>query len=884
MSLKLYMPASREWAAISIALVLMILFLVYADWLWRWDQVIYDTQFRVWSTPPPEDIIIVAIDDASMSQLGRWPWSRGVHAELVKRLTSAGARAIALDIIFAEKDRRDPQGDQKLIDAVAASGRVVLPVVIEPNRLGGQLVETLPMPALTEAASALGHAHIDLDPDGIARRVHLLEGLGAPYWPAMSLALLRMIEPGAWERLPGNRSRSDLTDSPYNIFREHQMLIPFIGPPGHFPQISFSEVLNGRFLNKQFRDKIVLVGATSTGLGDDLPTPVSGRNQPMHGIEIKANIIDALRRGVTIEVMSVHWRMLFSGSLLLFTFLFFPRLPPKFVLLTTGSMILVTLLLSMLLLHGFQLWFPPTAVLIGLILGYPLWSWRRLEHTMRYFEQELARLDSEPKAVPFYGESLQLSQGLEFLRGILSFEGWVVRDRSGRIIESKGRLPDDPDQQIPDTGWLEQNNSLWISVPRDRSTWHLGLRKRDPAAVPRNAGLLLTEFIRQFSAVPKTLPRSAEEHIENQIRRIQSAIAELRTMRGLISDTLRQMLDGLLVINSIGQVVLANHQANRFFGRELDAELKKADILDLTRNLEIRGDISWNDALRDVLVRRKVVFMEARLTPGKELLIQMSPLSVEQGRLHGIIFLLSDVSLLKESERKRSEALHFLSHDLRSPITSMLSLVQMRHQENSPFGPDEITRRIEQYAKKALKLADDFLQLARAENADQASFEEADFVTIAHNAIDEVYPDAQRRRIRLIRRIEVDEAWIRADPGLLERALMNLLKNAIHCSGEGSTVELSLRGDEKEIRCCVGDRGKGIAAEDLDRIFEPFYRVQDSDSRNRRGTGLGLAFVKVVASKHQGSIGVESSPGKGSRFCLKIPYNGYPESARIPPL
>ena len=104
------MPASREWAAISIALVLMILFLVYADWLWRWDQVIYDTQFRVWSTPPPEDIIIVAIDDASISQLGRWPWSRAVHAELVKRLTAAGARAIVLDIIFAEKDRRDPTG------------------------------------------------------------------------------------------------------------------------------------------------------------------------------------------------------------------------------------------------------------------------------------------------------------------------------------------------------------------------------------------------------------------------------------------------------------------------------------------------------------------------------------------------------------------------------------------------------------------------------------------------------------------------------------------------------------------------------------------------------------------------------------------------------
>jgi PAS domain S-box-containing protein len=367
-------------------------------------------------------------------------------------------------------------------------------------------------------------------------------------------------------------------------------------------------------------------------------------------------------------------------------------------------------------------------------------------------------------------------------------------------------------------------------------------------------------------------PRNTAEFIENQVLQIQAAIAELRTMRGFISDTLRQMADGLLVINSVGQILLTNNQAKSLLGCAAGEDLKGTDALELMEKLEIQNGIGWIKAFRDVLLDQKVVFMEARCLPGQELLIQISPLSIEQGSLHGMILLLSDISLLKQSERKRSEALHFLSHDLRSPITSLLSLVQMRNQEFSPFDPEEITERIEHYAKKALQLAEDFLQMARAENADQLNFQETDLVTIAHNAMDEAYIDADRRDVKLMRHMEVDEAWIRADPGLLERALMNLLKNAIYYSSKGSIVTLSISVNKTEVSCCVQDRGQGIAPEELDRIFEPFQRVQDNDPTRPRGTGIGLAFVKVVASKHQGSIEVKSTPGEGSLFCLKLPY------------
>ena len=265
---------------------------------------------------------------------------------------------------------------------------------------------------------------------------------------------------------------------------------------------------------------------------------------------------------------------------------------------------------------------------------------------------------------------------------------------------------------------------------------------------------------------------------------------------------------------------------------------------------------------------------------GKELLIQMSPLSLTQGNLHGMIMILSDITRLKQSERKRTQAINFLSHDLRSPITSLLSLIQWKENGANTLSNEEMIRRVEHYARKALGLADSFLQLARAENSDQSGFHEIDFVSIAHNAIDEAFAEAHSKEIRLIRNIEVDEAWLKGDAGLLERALTNLLENAIRYSPAGSSVQLSLRVDEGKVECCIQDQGEGIRVEDQQRIFDPFQRAQDSNSHHQGGTGLGLSFVMVVAEKHHGSISVESKPGQGSRFCLRIPLDPEREAVR----
>lgn len=376
--------------SLLLALPAFAVVLFHTGWLYRWDLLIYDWNLAAWARALDDDIAIVAIDEQSLRELGRWPWSRRVHAELIRKLSTAGAKAIALDIVFAEPDAADPGADEALAAALADSGRVVLPVLNEQNRLGGQLLETLPLPALAAAAAGMGHIDVELDADGIAREVYLKAGLSSPYWSTLALALLEFADPAALGALPGQRAvETRPLLSPEVWRRDYRILIPFAGPPGHFRHFSYSEVLRGKVAPGTFRGQFVLVGATAAGLGDALPTPVSGLARPMSGVEFNANVLDALRRGLTLQPLSTGWGLLLTGWLVLLPLALYAVCPPRWTLPLAGLALALTLALSFALLHGAHRWFPPAAAILIQGLSYPLWSWQRLRQAIRsLFEEE----------------------------------------------------------------------------------------------------------------------------------------------------------------------------------------------------------------------------------------------------------------------------------------------------------------------------------------------------------------------------------------------------------------------------------------------------------------------------------------------------------------
>jgi diguanylate cyclase (GGDEF)-like protein/PAS domain S-box-containing protein len=352
--------------------------LTWTDALKRWDNTLYDLFSTVSYQQAADNVLILAIDENSLTTYGRWPWSRAVHAALVNKLARGGAKAIGYNIFFIEKNNNDPAGDRALAQAISASKRVILPVFQEKPFPDAPLQLTLPIPLLQDAAAGLGHVNIEFDADGIVRHAFLNPvNLGKHRFPALVLAMLD---------LNGEKARlhSDYTLSGNDIF------VSFTGPPGSFHSLSVADFLQKDFPAAVVQDKYILVGTTALGLGDKLPTPVSGES-PMPGIEYSANLLSGLLSSSLITPVSMTWRIALALIFALLPMVLYAYLSPRQGLIVILFLLAVILSVSLLLLREAHIWFPPSALLTVFALSYPLWIWKRLEDTVIQLFREKER-------------------------------------------------------------------------------------------------------------------------------------------------------------------------------------------------------------------------------------------------------------------------------------------------------------------------------------------------------------------------------------------------------------------------------------------------------------------------------------------------------------
>ena len=330
------------------------------------------------------------------------------------------------------------------------------------------------------------------------------------------------------------------------------------------------------------------------------------------------------------------------------------------------------------------------------------------------------------------------------------------------------------------------------------------------------------------------------------------------------------MPDGVIVADAFGKVLIANKRAAWYLAGDDGAQLADGELLTYLQDVELQEGADWDVLLRRVLVDEERVQGNARHTGGRDLLIQISPLSVHGEHTDALVMNFSDISNLRASERKRNELLNFLSHDLRSPLVSMLALIELASSKRPPDELAELLQRMQGTTERTLTLAEQFLHLARAESSEEYSFSEVDLVAVIWNAHEQVWAQAKSSDIVLANDLQVEDAWITGEGSLLERALINLLTNAIKYSPPQTrvTVQLSREGDL--YRCCVADQGYGIKAESLPALFDRFKRIANPEHADITGAGLGLAFVDAVITRHGGKISVNSTPGKGSVFCFSM--------------
>jgi len=843
---------------------------IHNSLLWRWDNLLYDAQLSFWTRSVSDEIIIIAIDDESLRELGRWPWSRSIHASLIEKLELESPRAIGLDIIFSEPDAGNPEADVLLARALRASGKVVLPVFMSRKSNNSVPIEALPLPEFADSAAALGHVHLDIGADGIARRVYLREGIGEPYWKHFSLALLSITDAAAELEHKVNIVEQQEQYSSMQWYREYPFLIPFAGPPGHFRQIGYSQVMSGQYAPGLFKDKIVLIGTTAKGLSDALPTPLSGDSGRMPGVEIIANIIDSILNNLRIIELDTPWLILITAFFVALPMLIYPYLNPASTLLALFSIVVGTLVLVALLLWLFKIWIPVSTILLFQFFTYPLWSWRRLVLAMRHINIELNRLSATQKALSMRGER-NLSDEMRFINLFIPLEGWVLQDENGSKLIAEGLPPVCNLSQLAPEGWTLDGSNYWAQVGYNNKPCRLGLSIGSDVLITNDEMRLLDSLINAPWEAEAPQSSYIEDVLQSKIKQVQALGGEYEELRRIIDDSLSGMADGLLICSSRGQVMLSNHRAGWYLYDDDNANINGESLIHAVEHIRLKQGASWTSLLQQVMFRYERVLAHARHETGRELMIEISPLKIIGDVFDGFVVNFSDISLLKASEEKRNETLNFLSHDLRSPLSSMIALIELAKNKSSVDEMHSMLDSMDTTTHKTLHLAEQFLQLSRANTSEHINFYDIDFNSVVLNAIDQIWALSNKAQVTITHEFDHDELWTHAEPDLLERAVLNLLSNAIKHSTAGGSVRVTVKLKENKICCCVIDRGSGIPGRELPHLFEMFRRTRGSGVERKYGIGLGLAFVDAVARRHSGYVDVESELGQGSSFCLKIP-------------
>jgi len=770
------MPAERrlglrslvEWGVLVALAALLTLGAVRWSVVARLDAALYDTVLTLHGHAPRDDIVIVAIDDQSLDAVGRWPWPRSRLADLIARVGQARPRAIGVDILLIEPDLAHPEGDRALTAAIAQARHVILPAL--PERTEQGRVYHYPFLGIN---ATVAHINAAPDADSVVRGMYLAEGPRAHVLDHLAVQLARQaLHPPA-----SVAALLDVETDAGGWTRQAHIRLNFAGPAGTFRHVPALDVLSGRVAPDAFAGKLVLIGATASGVSDIFATPPS---RTMSGVEVLANATQTVLDGSAILPVpaGVFWAMTLLP--LLMTAFAVRWLTPRMALAVSlgGAAVLLLSAIAALLLAN--RWLPPFAALVGPLVLYPLWSWRQQEAALRFLREEMQRLSREP--------------------GLLA----------------------------------------------------------DTAPMARTG-------------------RTLGAHMDA----VASLTDKLRRLRRFLADALESLPDATVICTHDGTIRLANGRSADLAGQlPTPGQSRAAALRDLSTLLArafpdpASGEHYWARWLVNPTGLEPV---ELLTHDGRSMLMHAAALRDDAGRPVDIIVSFADITPVRQAERHREEALRFISHDMRSPQSAILALIELQRDAARALDREALLSRIEQLSSRTLELADAFIDLARAESQ-TLKLVEVDLVGLVLDAADEVWPLANRHQVEV--RVVADiEAPVRGEPRLLVRALVNLLDNAIKFSSPGSVVTVTVERDEAMFSVAVADQGAGIALADQSRLFQPFHRLHEGAANAPSGSGLGLVFVKTVVDRHGGRITVQSAPGLGSTFTLWLPRGAHRHDA-----
>lgn len=384
-------------------------------------------------------------------------------------------------------------------------------------------------------------------------------------------------------------------------------------------------------------------------------------------------------------------------------------------------------------------------------------------------------------------------------------------------------------------------------------------------AMSRHSTKRLVEPIENMTSNNENTPyvelEPLTETISSQRKEIRSQIKKLQLEKDKIDTLIQNMSEGFILIDMDKNVLMINHSATKFIGADKDA-ISGGSINEYSHNETVidcvESALSGVGKSGDMTIK------------GRILQIITNPV-YSNGRQNGVICLMIDVSAKKKAEKMRREFTANVTHELKTPLTSISGYAEII--ASGLAKPEDIkgfAGKIQKESGRLLSLIGDIMELSKLdEKSSDEDFTEVDLSGVAYEVAEDLRSNAEKNDIKII--VEAEKTIISGIRNQLYELIYNLCDNAIRYNLPHGNVKISVKNCADSAVIKVSDTGIGIPEKHHKRIFERFYRVDKSRSKETGGTGLGLAIVKHIAEFHGGNVTLESSEC-GTTFTVFLPF------------
>ncbi|HEX7285541.1 MAG TPA: CHASE2 domain-containing protein [Candidatus Angelobacter sp.] len=753
-----------RWLRLNLLLLALVLFTSLSFPAATLSQKLNDFFFRLRPPQPTSSqVALVLIDDATLTQFGRWPWPRQRLAQLVRAVAAQQPRAVGLDILLAEPE--DEANDAAIESAIRSAPNVVLAAKISSGP--GNHSWTDPLPRFARVAAGIGHVQAIVDPDGLCRSIPAEEPSIDGSRPAFAVKLAELAQSPSSEHVSARQSgpgieQISLRPLLIDFRRQFQPGRTEEQPP--FVAISAGDLLAGKSA-PGLKGKAALIGFGSVEMSDRLATPVSAQ-LPMPGVEINANALDMLISGRVIEYISEFNQVLLVVLVSAFSLWLVVRYPGTRGLLILGGVTLAAGVGSYQLFVHFHRLLSLAPVLLAGVLAAPL-----------------AQL-----------ENLLL----------------VDREVSARLRQLR---------EIMRPGATGSSSKLASST---RLHWKLAA-----------------------------------------LNELQTELSSLYSFQNTLLETMRE---GVAVYAEGGALRFGNSSWKKFCERQGAAP---DNLSALTQVVS-----SWPEL--PAVAQSGGTWVENEVPLGDELWhFYAVPLPWTSFAESGALMLIAeDITVRRQRDQARSEALSFVTHELRTPLIAIQGFSEMlMRYPNSPAGA-EAPGTIFRESNRLVAMINTYLEVLRLDaGARPLRLKKASISGMAGHVEKVVRPLAAAAKIEVKTEIDCDDDLVLCDETLIAGALLNLVSNAIKYGTAGSEVRVRVTSRNNEYAFEVHNSGPAIPAADLEQIFERFYRP--SRSETIPGWGLGLSFVRRICQQHGGSVQVSSNEISGTSFRFMLPRGAH---------